>query len=240
MTPGVTADRPHDGGKKGVLAIVPFRCPQHGKSRLRRWLDGPLCDELAFAMYADVVVALRASRIPEILTVTHGVCGAPAARAVGSPFVIQPSASRGLNGALKVTERQRCGPILVVTADLPRLTPGAVALLHDNDADVVVAPSRDGGTAALLLRRPGIIPVEFGGRSGARHFDAARRAGLTAAFVEHPAYDDVDTPDDLLRLAKSGQAGRATEHVLDRWRAVTPRSGRSRDRRRHAHVRSRG
>lgn len=202
-----------------VTALVPFRCPWHGKTRLRRSLPPALTDALAFAMYSDVIQALRASLVTHVTTVLHGACGIPAAAAVASDWELQPADSRGLNDGLeRASAGLRGGAVLCVPADLPALTARAVNGLLEEVNDVVVAFSPDGGTSALLLRDGAGVPLRFGEGSAARHASAAARAGHSVTLRRpEPAFRDVDSFEDLVEIVRVGGLGSATSEVLDRW-----------------------
>jgi 2-phospho-L-lactate/phosphoenolpyruvate guanylyltransferase len=105
--------------------------------------------------------------------------------------------------------------VLVLPADLPLATQDdlhaliAPARRHSSPARsdrgiearppaVVLAPSHDGGTNALLLRPPGAIPFAFGPQSFDRHRDLAQAAGCALTVVRTPSLTyDLDLPEDL-------------------------------------------
>jgi 2-phospho-L-lactate guanylyltransferase len=63
---------------------------------------------------------------------------------------------------------------------------------------VIIAPSHDGGTNALLLRPPHAIGFAFGEGSFARHCAMAAAAGLPCHVYESATLAlDVDHPEDL-------------------------------------------
>jgi 2-phospho-L-lactate/phosphoenolpyruvate guanylyltransferase len=69
---------------------------------------------------------------------------------------------------------------------------------------MVIAPSRDGGTNALLAWPPLALPFLFGVGSQARHLAAAQERGLAVREFRTPGMElDVDRPDDLLLLAET-------------------------------------
>jgi 2-phospho-L-lactate guanylyltransferase len=86
-------------------------------------------------------------------------------------------------------------------ADLPQITIQDVWELYQlglSGPGVVIAPSRDGGTNALLLRPPGVIEFAFGPRSFERHCLLAQAAGLPVRVLDSPTLAiDVDWPEDL-------------------------------------------
>jgi 2-phospho-L-lactate guanylyltransferase len=67
---------------------------------------------------------------------------------------------------------------------------------------VLVAPTHDGGTGALLRRPADVIAPAFGVASAAAHLRAARQAGVRAGLIWRPGLArDIDHPADLDRYA---------------------------------------
>ena len=109
----------------------------------------------------------------------------------------------GLNAAITAALGRLGAPALVVHADLPLLSPADVQALLDDDADIVIARSYDGGTNGLLMRT--LIRPAFGVGSAAMHADRARRDGLRAKVLDIPGFAlDVD---DEVGLSVSGRGG---------------------------------
>jgi 2-phospho-L-lactate guanylyltransferase len=132
----------------------------------------------------------------------------PAVRALAAAQGAQPLVERGydLNAALEQARAAvvaaGAAAVLVLPADLPLLTAedlaGLCAQAQLGDG-VVIAPSHDGGTNALLLRPPLALPYAFGVDSFARHCALAAAAGLPCRVYRSPTLAwDVDTPEDLL------------------------------------------
>ena len=95
---------------------------------------------------------------------------------------------------------QVAGELLVVAADLPHLRGGDVDAVLAADTEVVVAPTRDGGTGGLLRRPPQVCSTAYGPRSATRHLAVARASGLRAARLEVAGFaHDVDVEGDLGR-----------------------------------------
>ena len=100
------------------------------------------------------------------------------------------------------------GPLLVIGADCPALTPdhlrAAAAALEAKDA--VLIPAEDGGYVLLGLARP--IPGLFEGVAwGTAAVMAQSRERLAAAradWIELAALWDVDRPEDYARLQREG------------------------------------
>lgn len=207
----------------GPVAVVPLRAPGDGKTRLAAQLSSPARARLATAMLEDVVAAITGAGVATVVVAANGRTAVAAARRLGVAVVEDAVPSPGLDGAIAAVTRRHPGcDVLVVQADLAWLTPADVAAVVAAPGDVVVAPSADGGTAALL-RRPGdVMATHFGPASARRHLEAARAAGLVVGTVRRPGLAvDLDTPSDLER-ARRRRPGAATSTALAALPLVRP------------------
>lgn len=203
-----------------TVALVPLRAPGQGKSRLAGSLSVEQRAALAGAMLADVAAALTAAPVDRTVVAAGGPSAVAAAAALRLDVVADPPAVGDLDGALRAAAARlgRVGTLVVVAADLPRLRAEDVAALLHGDDEVVVAPTTDGGTGGLLRRPADAIATSYGGRSAARHLDAARRAGLRATRRPLPGFrHDVDVADDLTDLGREDlpPLGARTAALLD-------------------------
>ena len=170
-----------------LLCIVPLRSPGAGKTRLSPLLSRAERAALSGAMLADVVHALRGAGLDRIVVAASGDAAAAAASALGCDVHIDPDDVDTLDGALAAAAGRHAAPgddVLVVQADLPLLTPADVHALVATDAPVVVAPTLDGGTSALLRRPGAVIGTSYGPASARCHLDLADAAGVRHALVE--------------------------------------------------------
>jgi len=206
--------------------LLPLRAD--GKSRLAAALGPDARRTLAGAMLADVVGAVRAAGLDRIVLVAGGDPARDLGRELGLEVVGDPTGevdevpgrASALDRALAHAGRTVGGDTLVVAADLPALDAEDVRALVDRAAEVVVAPTRGGGTAALLRRPDACVAPAYGIGSAERHVAAARAAGRTVELVERAGLaHDVDRPEDL--AAPAGLAfGPATRAALSALRAA--------------------
>lgn len=198
-----------------LVAVVPLRSPGAGKTRLAPALDTDTRAALAGAMLADVVAALRGAGV-EVVVAAGGPAAAAAASALQVTAVVDPPTTRSLDAALEHARRTVAptASLLVVQADLPLLRPADVHALLDADAPVVLAPTHDGGTSALLRRPSSVIATAYGPHSADHHRRLAREAGVPVSVVERPGLAlDVDRLEDLDALV-GREVGPATRAVL--------------------------
>jgi 2-phospho-L-lactate guanylyltransferase len=206
-----------------IAALVPVKRLDAAKSRLRPALDAEGCAELAAAMLADLVEALRA--VPElgaVAVVTEDPEAARVAERGGAQALLRRD--QGLNESLDAAAAglvaDGASALLVVLGDVAgarsddlRALLGALAALGGRG--VVLAPSDDGGTSALLRSPPDAIPSAFGAGSAARHRSLARAGGVAFRELALPSLRlDVDRAEDLAAFLRGPGAGPRTRALL--------------------------
>jgi 2-phospho-L-lactate guanylyltransferase len=208
-----------------IAALVPVKRLDAAKSRLRDTLPGDAVPKLARAMLEDLLEALLA--VPElevVAVVTEDPEVARVAESQGAGALLLDDA--GLNpslaaGAERLADR---GPdaLLVVLGDVAGATPADLGALLAAGRTMqppwaVLAPSRDGGTTALLRSPPDAFPSAFGPDSAARHREAAQRAGVRLRELSPPSLQvDLDGAEDLDAFLASSGAGKRTRALLER------------------------
>jgi len=171
--------------------VVPF-AGASGKTRL-------LASERArrgigLAMLGDVLDACVA--VGPTLVVTSDAAGAELAQGLGAETCPDPGAGQG--AAVEAALASVDGPALVVNADLPcAVADDLLALSSGAGGGAALVEAADGTTNALALPHPLAFAPLYGPGSAARF-----RAQLGAVALDLPNLaDDVDTIDDLRRLA---------------------------------------
>jgi 2-phospho-L-lactate guanylyltransferase len=209
-----------------IAAVVPAKSLSGAKSRLLRQLPQPAVERLCLAMLCDVVDALRA--VPElarVAVVTPDPAVAAAAREAGAEVLLRPDP--GLNAAVEaasaIVAPGAGDGVLVVLGDVAGARPREIERLLRAlpGPGVALAPSRDGGTCALLRVPRNVIAAGFGPDSARVHRERAARAGVACIELELPSLAiDVDEPEDLAALRRSGSAGPRTLAVLGELEAA--------------------
>jgi uncharacterized protein len=206
---GASALRSEGAFTTRVLIAAKAPLPGRAKTRLSPPLSVELAARLAEAFLLDVLAAART--VDADAGFLCPACDAADLRRrfAGVPLVVETGP--GLSGAL--TRGVRDGAV-VVAGDAPGIRPQAIATATTADADVVLAPSHDGGFGLIRMRRH--HPAVFEGirwSTGSvlgQIVAASRAAGLTVELLDPVA--DVDTVDDLAGLDLS--RARATSAVL--------------------------
>lgn len=186
----------------GALAIIPLKDFALAKRRLD--LPDDMREELARAVAGHVVEACRGAGF-EIVIIT----GSPEVRTWASGIDAEPvddPATGGLDGAAARgvdTAVDRGVPWTVVHGDLPLLSVGDLAPVSAalSAGQVVVAPSRDGGTN--ILGATGPFTFRYGPASFHRHLHEA--AGRPATVVVRIGTAvEIDTLPDLEAVIRLG------------------------------------
>jgi 2-phospho-L-lactate guanylyltransferase len=193
------------GASFALWLIVPVKPFGEGKSRLaaalpptlraelsRRWLTHVLTTATAWGRLAGAAVI---SRDPEVLTLAAELGARPIVEA-GDDL------NTALTQASQVVLDAGAEGVLALPSDLPLLTAAHLDELYALALEgngVIIAPSHDRGTNALLLRPPQTIAYAFGEESFARHAALAAAAGLPFRVYHSSTLAlDVDRPEDLV------------------------------------------
>ena len=194
--------------------IVPHRGLEAAKTRLAPSLD------------PDGRIMLASQLLQRVLRVSTEVTGDVVVISPSRPLreIVEASGARlevqrgmGLNEGLDQARSKALldgiSTLVVLHGDLPNLRPEDVqvlmdALPGDEAPGVAIAPDRAGtGTNGLVLRPPGVIGFRFGKGSFALHAAEAERAGVPLTAVNRAGLAfDLDTPEDLARWLKLGDA----------------------------------
>lgn len=202
-----------------TLAVLPVKDFSRAKQRLREGLDPQSRQELAEAMLRDVLEALGASTVEQIVVVSAGDRARELAHAAGATAIEDGEQGHNVAAALGVRAARALGAqrVLLVPGDCPALDPAELDELLAREIappSVLIVPDRHGtGTNALLLTPPDALAPSFGPDSCHRHLEHARAAHVDAEVVDVPSLAlDIDTPEDLEALASvSGRAPRTLE-----------------------------
>ncbi|MEX0658688.1 MAG: 2-phospho-L-lactate guanylyltransferase [Egibacteraceae bacterium] len=188
-----------------AVAVVPLKALSRAKGRLAGHLPARDRRELVAWMFARVIAACRgASGVGAVLVVAGDDAAADLARGLAVPVVVErkPGLAAAMAAADDATAAATAS--LVVAADLPFAGADDLDLVcraGRRGPCVVVAPTRDGGTAALLRRPAGVIVPAYGPSSATAHLAAAAAAGARGVRLVVPALAfDVDTAEHLRAL----------------------------------------
>jgi len=184
-----------------VWVVIPVKPPGEAKTRLSEVLGDDERGRLAQSMLQHVYAAAKgASDDLRIALLGPSRLGLPA------EICLLADPGRGLNAAvasaLAEVSKQGAERMVVLFADLPRLTSAEVATLANMTGPVVgIAPDRHAtGTNALSLPLPEAarFGFAFGPDSFSRHCAETQRLDLSAEIIRSPGLaSDIDMSGDL-------------------------------------------
>lgn len=202
-----------------VLPVKPFRL---AKRRLAGILVAGERATLARLMYEDVLDTIASSaELAGAIIVSADEDAAAIARLRGMQAVLEPVPS-GIDQAIAVAVRHLAADehagILIIPADLPHLSPGAISqavqALTAPRAVVLVPATTDQGTNMLGYRPAGVMAPCFGRNSFPRHFRAARNADIQPTVLNFPDIGlDIDRIEDLLDFVSLSTATRTHDFL---------------------------
>ena len=203
-----------------IAAVVPVKALSASKSRLLPQLGAEGARRFCLAMLGDVLeTLLEVPGLARVAVVTPDTTVAEAARAAGAEALLYPNP--GLNPALEAAAAEFApGPqdgVLVVLGDVAGSRAEDVKTLLERAPahGVALAPSDDGGTAALLRVPRDVIPAGFGPNSAKVHRELAERGGVEFREVRLPSLClDLDEPEDLEAFRRSATGGKRTRALL--------------------------
>lgn len=193
------------------------RAPSGGKTRLTPQLPPNDARALREALLLDSLDQAHASEAPVTLFFTPATAMDELRALVGDDVRLEPQVDGDMGDRMAAAFAHLFAGgarhVVLIGSDVPSLPASrladAFAALQYRD-DVVLGPAEDGGyyLVALSAPRPALFTgIAWGTRDVLRQtLEAAHAAGLSVALVD-PWYD-VDTPDDLSRVAEAGGAPR--------------------------------
>lgn len=205
-----------------MAAIVPTKALDRAKGRLAGLLSEEERRDLALAMLEDVLRSLRSvARLETVVVVSPDDGALDLARSLGAEAVIERPSVRGINQALNqgvdYLAPRGIEALLVLPADVPGVAPDDIEAVLDAlppDEGMVICPSARGGTGALALRPPGLIPFRFGPDSFTLHRREAAAQGIPTRVLRiNSLLNDIDEPPDLRSFWQRG-GGKATRRLL--------------------------
>ncbi len=201
------------------IALIPLNDLSRAKGRLAETLSPVARPQLAMATFLGVHLEARAAGLEVVVL---------AAREkdvdlfTDMRVLVERPELHGLNAQLEEALRVLGGDeVLILHADLPLASAAEIRALVDQAPpapSATLVRSRDGGTNVMLLRPPGLFPLQYGPDSFARHVTAAGAAGAMVAVVESELLAlDLDTADDITAfLAHPASRGSDTRVILER------------------------
>jgi 2-phospho-L-lactate/phosphoenolpyruvate guanylyltransferase len=210
-----------------VWAVIPVKNASLAKQRLADAVSPRLRQDLALAMFQDVLDAVAgAPELRGIAVVTADPIVGEIARRAGAEIWLG-GAHEGHTGAVTAAARR-----LAVSGSTLLTIPGDVPMVSSVDISQVIAahptaspaftivPAWDElGSNTIVCSPADAVPLRFGPDSYFPHLAAARAAGVTPTIVRNDAIAlDIDEPSDLKRFMQQ-RSGTRSWKLLDERRA---------------------
>jgi 2-phospho-L-lactate guanylyltransferase len=205
---------------KKTAVLIPFKAHRK-KSRLFRVLGPDQRGRLAELMLVDVLGAFRkAGLLQRCYVITSDSKVLALARGQGARTIVE-SRDKGVNAAVEIGVKTLGidRDFMVVPSDLPLITPGEIkcALVMKRNFDCVISPSRSFDGTNLLIFSGKVAPaLSYDSDSFWNHVGGAARKGLSlAVYCGEGVLSDVDTPEDLRLLSRTGRRTLSAEFARE-------------------------
>ena len=206
-----------------IYAIVPVKNLGSSKRRLSAVFTPQERMQLTLAMLEDVLAALKASVVDEVLVVGENSQVQKIAERHGAFYL--STAKNDLNPALEEASdwciQRGAGAVLVLPADVPFVSTKEINRIVELDVGkcgVVLSPSSNGGTNALLQHPPNLIHTCFGSESFLAHIREAYVRGVSIRLHFSPELaTDIDSAEDLRKIFEienTTECRRALEQIM--------------------------
>ena len=214
--------------KSRLWIIVPVKPFNEGKSRLAACISPQQRRALNRELLTRTLAAINQAHLDaEILVVSRDSNALAAAERAGSRALAEesqpctalpsscspndtdsePQLNAALTQAARYAATHGATKVLILPTDMPNLTAEDVRTMAtpgNRAPQITIAPSRDGGTNALLLQPAQAIPFAFGRDSFHRHQRLAADAGIPVHIIESDSLlFDIDLPEDYLLVFNS-------------------------------------
>jgi 2-phospho-L-lactate/phosphoenolpyruvate guanylyltransferase len=215
-----------------IFALLPVKSPRNAKQRLREFLSPQQREELARAMFEEVLGTLCSARgVERVVVATSDPGIAQRARNCGVQ-IFEEREQLGHSQSADIASQRAmelgATSVILLPIDVPLVTRAEIeSLVEEATHGLIVVPSADGtGTNALVLTPPNAIKACFGPNSFLAHCGQAESLGIPLKVLRPPGIlFDIDTPEDVAelisrapespigRLLRSQIAKRATDCV---------------------------
>lgn len=214
-----------------LFAVLPVKSPRNAKQRLSGFLSPAQREQLARAMFEQVLDTLCSAGGIDRVVVATSDAGIAAHAATRSIQVFEEREQLGHSHSADLAARRAieagARSVMLLPIDVPLITRCEIESVAAESAQgVVIVPSSDGtGTNALVRNPPDAIKACFGPGSFNAHCREAEAMKLPLRVMRPPGIlFDIDTPEDVLELI-----ARAPESRLGRLLRAYLATGASHD-----------
>lgn len=195
---------------KNLIAIIPVSSFDESKTRLSPFLNQSERIELLKVMLKDIVFIIR-NNVKEIFIVSKDDKVRSYANELNVQFIHEKEhdddfLNKALNDA--VCEVKKSFPnhdILILPSDIPLLKKEHIITIQNMNYDLIISPSKGGGTNLLCFNNNFDFRTKFGDMSYFKHINTARDLNMSINIIESFYVSmDINTPEDLGELLLHG------------------------------------
>jgi 2-phospho-L-lactate guanylyltransferase len=203
-----------------IYAVVPVKHLTASKSKLASVLTPKNRKHLTLAMLEDVLTAIRGSTVQEIVVVGSDFSVSELTTDAGAVYIREEARglNRAISGSILWCMKRGAKSILILPADIPLLSSAdinrIIEMAGNAESTMILSPSENGGTNALYLKPPNLIPVSYGPGSFKRHLkQGRRRAARVKLYYSSSVAFDIDSKDDLQKLLRTPSTSLSSQFV---------------------------
>jgi 2-phospho-L-lactate/phosphoenolpyruvate guanylyltransferase len=191
------------------IAVIPIKGLLDSKTRLSHSYSPQDRKKIIIALAKDVLTAVEESGLfNRVIVVSPDRNVEKEVDLPASSFLHQEG--QGLNAGIRqstlLAMREKASSVAVLLADIPLIEPHDLKELYSVGSvtqRVVLSPSLKGGTNVMIRAPPDLIAPAYGRWSFSNHLREAQKIGVPVYSVSNQRLSfDVDTPEDLISLAK--------------------------------------
>jgi 2-phospho-L-lactate guanylyltransferase len=195
---------------KDLVTIIPVSSFNNSKTRLSPFLSPDERIKLLKVMLTDITTTIS-KEVDEIVLVSKDDGVKNFAKELQINFVEEKNHEKDfLNNAISdaVEEVKVNFPkkdILILPSDIPLLKAEHIATVKNMNNDLIISPSKGGGTNLLCFNEKFDYKTYFGPMSYFKHLNYANQLGMSINIIESFYVSlDMNTPEDLGELMLHG------------------------------------
>lgn len=191
--------------------VIPVKRLEESKTSFSDIFSEEQRRKLTLSMLEDILKVARQVDEIETIVVTPDENVMDFVKDLGFKTISEPDI--GLNRALELAIGDSIDSdftqVLIIPADVPLISSEDIVNILElapQDKGIVITPSEEKGTNALLLHPPDVIDLNFGGESFPEHVKAAKsRVAEIRLFRSENLERDIDEPPDLIKVETLGK-----------------------------------
>lgn len=195
---------------KDLIAVIPVSSFNESKTRLSPFLSENERIELLKVMLKDIVSIIR-GEVEEIVVVSKDEKVKDFAKQLNVNFVYEKEHENDfLNNAIhdaldEVKLNFNDCDFLILPSDIPLIKREHVVTVRNMNNDLIISPSKGGGTNLLCFNSDFNFKTFFGQMSYFKHLNHANELGMSINLIESFYLSlDMNTPEDLGELLLHG------------------------------------